>query len=188
LASTLSLTLQNLPVHFDNPEFRKETFHAISQSVAKMNAMCSRLSFLTKKLDLERTPEDLNTIVVETLSRMNGSMKIPVIQALSPLPKLVVDREQIEKVLVNLLLNANEAASQAGEFRITTERMDHAVILSIADNGCGMSKDFISRSLFQPFQTTKSEGLGIGLFHTKKIIEAHHGTIEAESEEGSGTT
>jgi signal transduction histidine kinase len=50
-----------------------------------------------------------------------------------------------------------------------------------------MSRLFIERSLFQPFQTTKSQGLGIGLFHSKMIVEAHRGRIEVESEEGEGS-
>jgi signal transduction histidine kinase len=94
----------------------------------------------------------------------------------------------VEKVLLNLLLNANEAVASNGEIRIATRHTDRGAVLSIADNGCGKSKEFILRSLFQPFQTTKSEGLGIGLFHSKKIIEAHRGKIEVESEEGRGTT
>ena len=189
LASTLSLTLQNLPVHFDNPEFRKETFRAISQSVAKMNAMCSRLSLLTKTLDLQQREEDLNEVISGTLIDLNGSMKASVVQELTPLPKLSIDRTQVEKVLLNLILNANEAVAPGGEIRIGTRpTSEHGAILSITDNGCGMSREFLSRSLFQPFQTTKSEGLGIGLFHSKKIIEAHRGKIEVESEEGRGTT
>jgi signal transduction histidine kinase len=50
-----------------------------------------------------------------------------------------------------------------------------------------MAKEFIERRLFRPFQTTKKQGMGIGLFHSKKIIEAHQGRIEVESEEGKGS-
>jgi signal transduction histidine kinase len=51
-----------------------------------------------------------------------------------------------------------------------------------------MSRDFVSRSLFKPFQSTKKQGLGIGLFHSKRIVEAHGGKIEVETEEGRGST
>ena len=55
-------------------------------------------------------------------------------------------------------------------------------------NGCGMSPDFIARSLFRPFQTTKKNGLGIGMFQSKMIVEAHGGRIAVASQPGAGTT
>ena len=61
-------------------------------------------------------------------------------------------------------------------------------MLSINDNGCGMSKEFMTQSLFRPFRTTKKEGLGIGLFQSRHIVEVHKGQIEVESEEGKGST
>jgi hypothetical protein len=104
------------------------------------------------------------------------------------IPKLFLDAEQIQKVLLNLLMNANEAIKDAGEIRVATSQQDNHVILSVSDNGCGMSRQFIEQSLFRPFQTTKKQGMGIGLYHSKMIIEAHQGRIEVESEEGKGTT
>ena len=188
LASMLSLTMRNLPTHFDNPEFRTDALRVISQSVSKMNDMCSRLSLLTKKLELQCVEVDLNELVAATLGEMNGSVQAAVVRNLQQLPKCTVDPNQIQKVLVNLILNANEAVNQKGVIRIETNRADGCVVFSVSDNGCGIPRQFIERSLFQPFQTTKSQGLGIGLFHTKKIVEAHHGKIEVESEEGVGTT
>jgi len=188
LASMLSLTMQNLPANYDNPAFRKDTLRVISDSVSKMDAMCSRLSLLTKKLDLHRTETDLNELVAATLANLNGCVKVSLAQDLHTVPKLSLDPNQIQKVLVNLILNANDAVSHHGEIRVTTDQMDGWAILSVSDNGCGMSKEFIAQSLFKPFQTTKSQGLGIGLFHSKKIIEAHHGQIDVESDTGKGST
>lgn len=188
LASMLSLTMGNLPAHFDNPEFRNDALRVISQSVTQMNDMCSRLSLLTKKLELQRVEVDLNELVASTLSGINGSVKSSMVKKFQTLPKCAVDPDQIQKVIVNLILNANEAVDQNGIIRIETDRMEECVVLSVSDNGCGIPKQFLERSLFHPFQTTKSRGLGIGLFHTKKIVEAHHGKIEVESEEGVGTT
>jgi signal transduction histidine kinase len=71
---------------------------------------------------------------------------------------------------------------------VTTEHQDGFIVLSVSDNGCGMSKEFVQNSLFRPFQTTKKQGMGIGLYHSKMIVEAHGGRMEVESEEGKGTT
>ena len=54
----------------------------------------------------------------------------------------------------------------------------------MTDNGCGMTPEFLRDSLFRPFQTTKKNGLGIGMFHSRMIVEAHRGRIEVESEPG----
>jgi signal transduction histidine kinase len=103
-------------------------------------------------------------------------------------PQVSVDEEQIHKVLVNLMLNARDASGADGKIRVRTWATDGWVCLSVSDNGCGMSPAFIAQKLFKPFQTTKAEGIGIGLFHSRMIVEAHHGRITVESREGAGTT
>ena len=103
-------------------------------------------------------------------------------------PKLRVDRDQFRSVITNLLLNARDALGPRGEIRIETRQRDSWAILSVADNGCGMSPAFVKASLFRPFQTTKKKGLGIGMFQSKMIVEAHRGKIQVESEPGAGTT
>jgi putative PEP-CTERM system histidine kinase len=187
LASKLSLTMQNLPIHFDNPEFRNDALLAISDSVDKINTMCGGLSLLRQKIVLQLAETDLNGLVTNTLNTLNGC-KALIAQDLKPLPKLLIDSEQIQKVLTNLILNANEAMGNGGKIRVATEQKDNWILLSVSDNGCGMSKEFVENSLFHPFKTTKKQGMGIGLFHSKTIVEAHHGRIEVESEPGKGTT
>ena len=61
-------------------------------------------------------------------------------------------------------------------------------VITVRDNGCGMSPEFLEKQLFRPFKTTKKGGLGIGLFHTRNIVEEHQGRIEVESEVAIGTT
>jgi putative PEP-CTERM system histidine kinase len=188
LASTLSLTMQNLPIHFNNPDLRSDALQIIEQNVKKVNNLCMNLSILGQRIELKRKETDLNELVNASLSSMNGFRKISLIQNLQPLPKLVIDPEQIQKVLTNLILNANEAVENGGEIKVTTSQRDSWSILSVYDNGCGMSKEFMEQSLFRPFKTTKRQGMGIGLFQSKMIVEAHQGRIEVESEEGRGTT
>jgi putative PEP-CTERM system histidine kinase len=187
LASKLSLTMENLPVHYDNPEFRNDALKAIADSVGKINKMCGGLSLLRQEIRLQEVEADLNELVVSTLGKMNGS-KATIAQDLKQVAKVHLDLEQMQKVLTNLILNAHEAVENGGEIRVATGQRDGWAVLSISDNGCGMSGEFIEKSLFRPFKTTKKKGMGIGLYHSKTIIEAHHGRIEVESEEGKGTT
>ena len=84
-------------------------------------------------------------------------------------------------------MNANEAVNGNGGIRVTTIYEGNTVGFAVSDNGCGMSEEFIQKSLFRPFQTTKKKGLGIGLFHSKLIVEAHHGTLEVNSAVGVGS-
>jgi putative PEP-CTERM system histidine kinase len=188
LAAKLSLMLQNLPAHYDNPAFRDDMLRVMASSLSKINAMCGRLSPLTQKLELCRTITDLNVLVETTLTDLRGSLPATLMTALQPLPPVYIDPEQLQKVLVNLLLNAAEAMSANGEIQVMTECMGRWAVLSVHDNGCGMAPEFLTQSLFQPFHTTKSHGLGIGMFHSKMIVEAHQGCIEVESVMGQGST
>jgi len=188
LASRLSLVTQNLPIHFGNPEFRSDALKTISQSLDKINGMCNRLSLLSQKLELHFQEVDLNELLSISLKGLDGLLKARPVLELQSLPKVLLDPEQIQKVLTNLILNANEAIRSEGGIKIASKLQENLLFLSISDDGCGMAKEFMEHRLFRPFQTTKRQGMGIGLFHSKKIIEAHQGRIEVESEGGKGST
>ncbi|MBX3743770.1 MAG: PEP-CTERM system histidine kinase PrsK [Verrucomicrobiae bacterium] len=187
-ASTLSLTLQNLGQHFSDPAFREDALRAVGKSVQHLNGLIARLSRLRQELRVQAVPGDLVAIIESALSSVGSSPSAVVENNAQPLPPVLVDAEQFEKVVVNLLVNAREAVASNGHIRIDTRRQDNWACLSVADNGCGMSPEFLHRSLFRPFQTTKRNGLGIGMFHSRMIVEAHHGRMEVESTPGHGTT
>ncbi len=189
LTNTLSLTLQNLPVHFDNPEFRADAFRVIGSTVEKMQGLCSRLSLFRKGIEVQKRPCDLNGLVESVLAGVGaGNGENPVDREVTPLPEVPLDPEQMEKVLLNLVINAREASGPGGAIRVATGRREDAVFVSVSDEGCGMSREFMARELFKPFKTTKKRGLGIGLYHSRMIVEAHKGRIEVESVEGKGST
>jgi putative PEP-CTERM system histidine kinase len=186
-ASTLSLTLQNLPVHFDDPAFRQDALRGIGETANRINQLISRVGAL-RPLEPKLAEVDLNLLVTDALKVLNGTPRISVIKEFHLQPKLKVDRDQFGSVITNLLLNARDAIQPGGEVRVETSQSNGWAILSVADNGCGMSRAFLKASLFRPFQTTKKKGLGIGMFHSKMIVEAHRGKIQVDSEPGAGTT
>ena len=113
---------------------------------------------------------------------------VELMRDLQPLPKISADREQIQSVVTNLVLNARDALSSGGRIQVRTESREGHAVLSVVDNGCGMSQLFLKESLFRPFQSTKKKGLGIGLFQSRAIVQAHGGGMHVESEAGKGTT
>ncbi|HBI24375.1 MAG TPA: PEP-CTERM system histidine kinase PrsK [Nitrospiraceae bacterium] len=187
LVSTLSLLVQNAEEHISNPLFQADAKKTLRDTVSKMNSMISNLSFLSRGLKLSQGPVNVNTIIEETLSTLNGQISSRIEKQLETIPSILADSEQLRKVFLNLLFNAMEASNPGGEILIQTISNNCDVVLSVVDKGCGMSQEFIQSSLFRPFKTTKSKGLGIGLFQCKKIVEAHKGRIEVESEVGKGS-
>ena len=187
-AASLKLMLENLPAHFDDPAFRQDALRGIENTARRIDEMIARLSALRQRPDVTRVEADLNQLVTEAMDRTHGLLDVELTRELQPLPVIVADRAQIESVVTNLLLNARDAVGAGGRIHVRTEHHDGRVVLSVADNGCGMSEAFVKESLFRPFQSTKKRGLGIGLFQSRAIVHAHGGGMDVESEPGRGTT
>ena len=187
-ASTLSLMLQNLPIHFNDPQFREDALRGISKTVTHINDLIKRLSLLREEISIQPVEADFNAAVSEGLKCLDALPAIELVKELGTLPKIRLDPAQIQNVVVNLALNAKDAINARGKIRVETTQQNGWVVLTIADSGCGMNPEFIQRSLFRPFQTTKKQGIGIGMFQCKMIVEAHHGKIEVQSELNKGTT
>ena len=187
-ASTLGLMLQNLPAHFDNPAFRKDAFVGIGSAAERINHLISRMNALRHELRLKPAELDLNHVVNEALTRLNGSLNPTLVTKFNQIPKILADHDQLQSVCTNLLLNARDAVGTDGRITVETATLGQWVSLSVSDNGCGMTEQFIKNSLFRPFRSTKKKGLGIGMFQSKTIVEAHQGKIHVESELGVGTT
>jgi putative PEP-CTERM system histidine kinase len=187
-ASTLSLMLQNLPVHFDDPAFRQDALRGIGETVKRISQLIERVGVLRHALELKPVEFDLNLLVAEALESLNATAGVEIVKELHPIPKLKADREQLQSVITNLLLNAHDAVGSKGQVTVRTGHSDDWATLMVVDNGCGMTPRFLKDSLFRPFQTTKKKGLGIGMFQSKMIVEAHRGNIQVKSELGVGTT
>ena len=189
LASKLSLVTQNLPLHMGNPEFQADALKTISQSVSKINKMSSRLSLLNRNIDLSLRETNINDLITAAIYDVKEYVNCAVYQNFDQnnAPLIPIDQEQMHKVLENMLMNAYDATGNDGQISVATSFQDNWVEISVSDTGCGMSKEFMEKNIFRPFQTTKKQGMGIGLYHCKTIIDAHGGRLNVESEEGRGS-
>ena len=98
-----------------------------------------------------------------------------------------VDATQLQQVLVNLVKNATQAMTTGGTLTLQTGENSDSVWMSVADTGGGIPQEQINR-IFEPFYTTKKKGSGLGLMIVQRIVRAHNGRIELESNVGKGTT
>jgi putative PEP-CTERM system histidine kinase len=186
-ASTLSLMLKNLPVHFDDPEFRKDALGDIARTGKQLEDLIGRLNSLRQDFKVLSVECDLNQLVTDALQGQESIPGVEVVKELHPVPMVRLDPTGMRTVITNLVLNAREAVRSGGRIVVKTGRNNGWATVAISDNGCGMAPEFLRDKLFRPFQTTKKNGVGIGLFHCKRIIEAHHGRIDVESQNGKGT-
>jgi putative PEP-CTERM system histidine kinase len=187
-AASLNLMLKNLPIHFDDPEFRADALRGIGNATRRIEEMIGRLSAFRQQPALARVDTDLNQLVAAVLDEFELTADIELSRGLQPLPRVAIDREAIKSVVTNLVMNARDASDRGGRIRVSTESRDGRVNLAVTDAGAGMSAAFIQERLFRPFQSTKTQGLGIGLFQCRAIVQAHGGSIHVVSEPGVGTT
>src|SRR5690606_20104484 len=116
---------------------------------------------LRQELKIECSDSDLNEVVDVVLGGIDQSQNYVLTKDLQPVPLASFDRAQILKVVTNLVLNATEAVPRSGHVQVSTGQENGWVYLTVSDDGCGMSSEFLGKSLFRPFQTTKRNGLGI---------------------------
>lgn len=99
----------------------------------------------------------------------------------------MLDESSMRAVMMNLVLNAAQAMPGGGHLGVATRADMTRVVASISDTGAGMDGAEVKK-IFEPFYTTKSQGLGLGMAYASKVVEQHGGTIRVESRPGEGTT
>jgi two-component system, NtrC family, nitrogen regulation sensor histidine kinase NtrY len=161
----------------------------IIQQVVELKNLVNEFSQFARLPTAQPVPNDLNGIVQDALFLFKeGHNHIDFDFRQGELPALELDREQIKRVMINLLDNAVAAVGEGGHVRISTS-YDHArntVYLEVADDGCGMSPEARVR-IFEPGFSTKKQGTGLGLTIVNQIIEDHRGYIRVRNNEPRGT-
>ena len=166
---------------------------AITAQVEAMKVLVSEFSKFAALPATDPTPTDLNALVSEAIAMYKGKPSIEfTAQLAEDLPELDIDREQIKRVILNLVDNAMGAIEAAGPgpraIALST-RIDRAVgivQLEVADTGCGVRPEDRAR-LFQPGFSTKKDGTGIGLSIVSRIVSDHSGHIRVRTNPPRGT-
>jgi len=193
--STLSLNLDLLLEDFQNPETLRDRrvlqrVERLRHEVQRLFAILENFLRFARVQDLKLEPTDLNAIIDELrdFSEPHAATKEIVIRTrFAPdLPSIQIDRDLFKQALLNLVLNAQHAMPSGGELILTTRREGPWIVLDVIDTGMGMPEEVCAR-IFDAFFSTRSEGSGLGLPTTRKIVEAHGGTIRVQSEPGKGS-
>ena len=190
LAAKLSLVVQNAEVHGHDPAFRQSAMRTVAATVQKMMALITKLSLRSTHPGTFELV-DVHAAIAEAVGSLEGKLRVQVQSGHVPPIRMV--REQLQQVLLNIILNAQQGIAQTEWPRsddpdvcILTEERNGSVVITVQDRGPGISADKL-RTLFQPFKSTKPAGLGLGLYQCKRIVEEHGGSIQVNSELGHGT-
>jgi two-component system sensor kinase FixL len=178
----------------DEPDIARirQAMTLASQQTMRSGEIIRRLREFVARGEVERRPESVAKLVEEASAlALVGAKERGIRTELSidpELPMAVVDRVQIQQVLLNLIRNAVEAmeAGPVRELQVSTLVTDGLVQVRVADSGSGIPPEIAAR-LFQPFVTTKRDGMGIGLSICRTIVEAHGGKLWVEPNPGGGS-
>ncbi|MDR0564805.1 MAG: PEP-CTERM system histidine kinase PrsK [Azoarcus sp.] len=188
LVAQLSLMLRNAERHKNNPAFQEDMLETVKHVESKMRGLMRQLQ--------EKSPVDSSRAA--NLAKMLESIKRAK-QGLFPAVKLAIPPgaetltvyahpERLERVIGHIVQNAIEATLEDGKVCVTLAAQEpNQVSIVVEDTGCGMSEEFIRDRFSRPFETTKSSGMGIGVYETRQYIREIGGEVSYESEENVGT-
>lgn len=173
------------------PEGEAALVDRIVETVNHLTSTVEQILNFARPINLAPRRADLNRIVGDVLHLLEPQAtanRIEVRLSLSePDAGGMFDESSLRAALMNLMLNAIQAMPGGGTLGVATERTADALRLDISDTGAGMSEEQ-TKNIFEPFYTTKPQGLGLGMPFAKKIVAQHGGTISFDSRPGEGTT
>ena len=170
----------------------KEGLEIIIQETIRCKAIIQDLLEFSREREPQKTPADINQVIEKGVAILKNELRLHQIRLekdlADQLPKILIDENQIQQVLINLLLNAIQAIGDQGVITIRTGLSPNHkfVTLEVSDSGCGILPEHLSK-IFDPFFSSKPKGTGLGLAVTFGIVQKHGGQIQVESQPGLGT-
>jgi len=184
-----SAEMLNRSVASEN-EVAREVAGFIAEEVDRTNSLVTRFLDFVRPLELRPAPADLAQVLdrsVAMVEREAAAREVTVYKNYSPdIPPFPLDAELMERVFYNLLANAAQATAPGGAVTVKTRPVDGNAEISVIDRGSGIDPKIID-AIFNPFFTTKPDGVGLGLAICSKIVDQHGGKIAVESQPGKGS-
>lgn len=162
----------------------------IVDTINHLNRRVEQILNFARPVNLTLRRGDLNEVIHNVLELLRPQLTANKVEVRLTLPQTapaMIDESSMRGALMNLILNAIEAMPPRGTLSIAIDQADETLRLEIADTGPGIGEEE-ARNIFEPFYTTKAQGLGLGMPYAGKIVEQHGGTISLDSHIGEGTT
>jgi two-component system sporulation sensor kinase A len=157
----------------------------IDKAVNLSNDLLEEFKNQTRQTPLKISEFNLAEIIEDVLLPVELNSNIKLIKQVEDI-HIQGDSFKLKRAFQNLVKNAIEAMPKGGTLEINSVPLDNQVLVEIRDTGVGMSKTML-KNIFKPFQSTKEDGIGLGMLFIKNVIDAHKGTIDVESKEGTGS-
>ena len=169
----------------DDPEFRVDMLHTLSDSVARMNRLVAQLHAGRHDALPQVIEPDM---IIANLAQELSTVGTPIETQLGARAcRVSINGDQFRAVLSHLINNAREATQSTATVVVASRSTGDRITIDVVDSGPGMDDEFIRNELFRPFHSTKSGGLGIGAYQTRELLRMAGGELEVISEKGSGT-
>lgn len=165
----------------------KEMLTLIEENIEYSNKIISDLLDYSREIKLELKETTSKSILKEALSLVEIPKYIHVLDITEDKPRIIVDIEKMKRVFINIIKNAIDTMPNGGTLTIKSSKKAGNLDITFTDTGVGVPKNVLEK-IWTPFFTTKAKGMGLGLPICKRIVEAHRGSISAESIIGKGTT
>lgn len=185
LVAQMSLLVKNAERHRHNPEFQQDMLETIAHVEGKMRGLMQHLQEKTSINPRQRV--EVGAMLERICERRRALRQDVNLECLAR-PAVMAHGEKLERVIGHLVQNALDASGVHGKVQLRLDMVGSGeCCVQVLDEGCGMTAEFIRDQLFKPFQTTKSDGMGIGMFETQQYIQELDGWIQVESEPRRGT-
>jgi putative PEP-CTERM system histidine kinase len=186
LVSQLSLMMSNAERHKDSPEFQQDMLETVDHSVEKMKLLLHKLA---RGISIDApAPLQLDQLLAQVAASKTAFTPKPVLHVADTGLVVFANSARLERVIGHLVQNAIEATGRDGTVSLRLAKHNESAVIDISDTGQGMSEEFIRERLFKPFESTKSAGMGIGVFETREYVHELGGTVEVSSRPSAGTT